>query len=432
MSRHRPLRERAPVRRQCRRDWHHAVARVSGALLALLLLAPLPATALQFAVAQNAALTLDSDEAGASPSQRLSFDVQSGELEVYRVTITYPGAFRFNGFDALGPQNTPVGALALDFNFDGVPDITIPLRSLGPSAVYADVIPDGRFSPNLEPMLGRAGGTAFTLVLPFGGDANRNTIVAARAARVSVMLFAGVLRNPLAGGEYAVAAELVSVDPDTDGPDDGLGTPPLTAAFTTAVSIAPAVGALPALFLHASEPGPLTLFLDGVQPTSPAAKFRDSPAVSFAAGNRWREVGAWQAVPEATDGALSGPTPLRVWIGLRNSDDQGTEFDLRADVEKNGVTVATGSVRCITGVTRDPARATEVSVPASPSSPVQFDGGADVLRLRIFVRIGTKPDGTRCTGPGGSHASATGVRLYFDAVGRPSALGAAPSPGAAP
>jgi hypothetical protein len=424
----------ASVRRRafasCRRDRgaHRPVARWAGALLALVLLAPLPAPAFEFAVAQNAALTIDSDEAGASPAHRLSFDVHSGELEVYRVAITYPDAFRVIGFDALGPLHTPVGALLVDFDFDGVPDLSIPLRSLGPSGAYADVIPDGRFTPSLEPMLGRSGGSAFDLVLPFGGDADRTTLVAPRAARVSLVLFAGVLRSPAEGGEYTVGAVLTSVDPDTDGPDDGLGASPLTVAFTTTVSIAPTASALPPLFLHGggAAASPADLFLDAVQPKSTAVKYRDSPVVSLGGGNAWKEIGAWRAAPEVADGVLSGPTPLRVWLGLRNSDDQGTQFDLRADVEKNGVTVATGIAHCITGVTRNPALARAATVSLSPSPPVEFDGTADVLRLRIFARIGTKPDGARCIGPGGSHASATGLRLYFDSVGRESALGALP------
>src|SRR5262245_59696440 len=161
-----------------------AIMRWGTPLLAALLIGPLPALAFQFGVAPNPVLALDSHEAGATPAHRLSFDVRSGELEVYRAAITYPDGFRFNGFDVLGPPNTPVGALLLDFNFDGVPDITIFLRSLSSASAYADVIVDGTFTPGLEPILGHSGRAEFTLVLPFGGDADRNTLVVPRSARI--------------------------------------------------------------------------------------------------------------------------------------------------------------------------------------------------------------------------------------------------------
>src|SRR5262245_20594274 len=219
-------------------------------LTAVLLLSGSPALAFPFGATPNAALALDSYDAGASPAHRLSFEVRAGELEVYRATVVYPDQFRFNGFDALGPVNTQVGALTVDFNFDGVPDTTIPLRSLGPSSAYADVIPDGRFTQGVEPMLGRSGGNALTLVLPFGGDARRDTVVVPRAARISVVLFEGLLTNPRAGGSYTISAELTSVDPDTDGPDDGRDPAPSTVAFAVEVTVAPADGLRP-LFLHA-------------------------------------------------------------------------------------------------------------------------------------------------------------------------------------
>ncbi len=403
-----------------------AAIRAGAALLTGFLLGPLPAPAYEFGVAPSPVLALDSYEAGASPAHRLSFDVQSGELEVYRAAITYPAGFRFNGFDALGPRNTPIGALLVDFNFDGVPDITILLRSLSASSAYADVIADGRFNSGLEPMLGAGGRTEFTLVLPFGGDANPDTLTVPRRARITVILYAGVLTNPDAPGTHTIRAELISVDPDTDGPDDGLGSSPLTVAFAVDVTIASSADAFRPLFLHGSG-GPAnqpTLFLDGATPSSPTEKHRDSAPVRFSGGNPWKEIGAWSAAPGAAGGALSAPTPLLAWIGLRNSDDQGTRFDLRVDVDKNDATVATGTARCITGVTRNPARATAAAVPINPFSFVDFNGSTDVLRLRIFTRIGTNTDGIACSGPGGHHTSAAGLRLYFDSAGRPSVLGA--------
>jgi len=106
-----------------------------------------------------------------------------------------------------------------------------------------------------------------------------------------------------------------------------------------------------------------------------------------------------------------------VWLGLKNSDDQGTRLDLAAELWKNNVElVATGETNCITDVTRNPDKAKEVAVAFDPLSPSTFDGTTDVLSLQIFTRIGTNGAGAFC----GGHSNAVGVRLYFDAVSRQS------------
>jgi hypothetical protein len=114
------------------------------------------------------------------------------------------------------------------------------------------------------------------------------------------------------------------------------------------------------------------------------------------------------------------------WIGLRNGDDQGTLYDLRVDLLKNGAPVASGLQRCITGVTRNPAAAKEAVVPWDAFSAVPVTSG-DVLAVRFSARIGTKPDDTKC----GGHNSAVGLRLYYDAASRNSrfaaTIGANPS-----
>ena len=88
--------------------------------------------------------------------------------------------------------------------------------------------------------------------------------------------------------------------------------------------------------------------------------------------------------------------------------------------------VAAGETICVTGVTRNPNNAKEVTVSFGPFPAVTFDGTTDALRLKILTRIGTTPSGGRCSGPGGSHRSAVGLRLYFDAVGRNASFGTAP------
>ena len=124
---------------------------------------------------------------------------------------------------------------------------------------------------------------------------------------------------------------------------------------------------------------------------------------------------------------LTSLSPATLWIGLKNSDDQGTQFDLRIEVYKNSTLVASGQMLCITGVTRNPAQAKQVMVSFDPFAPVGMSSG-NVLSLKVLTRIGTNPNGTKCSGPGGSHNNAVGLRLYYDAVSRSSRFGAQITP----
>jgi hypothetical protein len=169
-------------------------------------------------------------------------------------------------------------------------------------------------------------------------------------------------------------------------------------------------------FLHGSgaNANPSVLFLDSEAPTSSTAKHKDSAAIKFSGGNPWKLIGTWTAEPEFFAGSLTTLGDLRVWLGLKNSDDVGTRFDLAAEVWKNGTLVAEGETLCITGVTRNPSLAKEVTVTFQPFSPVTFDGSSDVLSLKLLTRIGTNGSGGFC----GGHSNAAGLRLYFDAVDR--------------
>ena len=92
----------------------------------------------------------------------------------------------------------------------------------------------------------------------------------------------------------------------------------------------------------------------------------------------------------------------RVWVGLKNSDDQGTRFDVRVELLENGTEVASGLTRCVTGVTRNPNQAKEVIVAWDGSfGGVTLDPG-DVLALRVSTRIGTNPNpnNTKCAARG--------------------------------
>jgi hypothetical protein len=43
--------------------------------------------------------------------------------------------------------------------------------------------------------------------------------------------------------------------------------------------------------------------------------------------------------------SLDAVGPARLWLGLKNSDDQGTRFDVRVVLRANGAIVAEGLAR---------------------------------------------------------------------------------------
>jgi hypothetical protein len=101
-----------------------------------------------------------------------------------------------------------------------------------------------------------------------------------------------------------------------------------------------------------------------------------------------------------------------------NSDDQGARFDLEAQIYRNGNLIGSATSYCITGVTRNPAAATGVNLPFGAVPSVRFDGAADVFSLKLRARMGTSGTGGLC----GGHASASGLRLYFDGASRASGV----------
>ena len=123
--------------------------------------------------------------------------------------------------------------------------------------------------------------------------------------------------------------------------------------------------------------------------------------MSLAGGNPWKVVGTW--VGESGEAAsMAALRELRVLLGLRNSDDQGTNFDLRAEVLKNGtVVVSSADLYCLKGVTRNPSLA-KLALLAFDRAPLTFSE-TDVVSVRVLTRIGTDGAGRSC----GGHGSAT-------------------------
>lgn len=126
---------------------------------------------------------------------------------------------------------------------------------------------------------------------------------------------------------------------------------------------------------------------------------------------------------------LSELSDAHLWLGLRNSDDQGTRFDVKVELFRfsDSSLIASGLTRCVTGLTRNPASAKEVVVSWDAFSPVSLNS-SDVLLIVISTRIGTNSDDTKCSGPGGSHNNALGLRIYYDAASRVSRFDATIGP----
>jgi hypothetical protein len=140
-----------------------------------------------------------------------------------------------------------------------------------------------------------------------------------------------------------------------------------------------------------------------------------------------RKLNAWEIPAGACASGGGGGTTLtalsdaHLWLGLKNSDDQGTQFDVKVELFRNAeaTPLASGLTRCVTNLTRNPTFAKDVAVAWDPFSPVSLASG-DVLKIVISTRIGTTLTGAKCPGPGGSHNNARALRLYYDSVSRDS------------
>ena len=99
---------------------------------------------------------------------------------------------------------------------------------------------------------------------------------------------------------------------------------------------------------------------------------------------------------------LSALSPAKVWIGLKNSDDVGTNFDLLAEVLKNGSVVGTGQLPNVPGGGSGFNNAVLRTIGLALPSPVLIAPG-DTVSFRLSVKI---------TAVGG-HRSGT-ARLWYD------------------
>ena len=101
---------------------------------------------------------------------------------------------------------------------------------------------------------------------------------------------------------------------------------------------------------------------------------------------------------------LTSLSPANIWIGLKNSDDVGTRFDLKAEVYKNSTElVSSGQLDNVWGGSSGFNNANLQTIPFNTFSPVDFPEGS-TLSIKLYVR-------NACQGP--THNSGT-ARLWYD------------------
>lgn len=83
---------------------------------------------------------------------------------------------------------------------------------------------------------------------------------------------------------------------------------------------------------------------------------------------------------------LTALGPAQVWVGLKNSDDVGTKFDLLAEVFKNGVLIGSGQLNDVPGGSSGFNNARLNAISLALTGPVSF-GTGDNLSIRLPVRI---------------------------------------------
>jgi hypothetical protein len=133
----------------------------------------------------------------------------------------------------------------------------------------------------------------------------------------------------------------------------------------------------------------------------------------------------------STGNSITAISYVKLWIGLKDGDDQGSNYDFRVALYIAGKLVSVGESQCITGLTRNPSYGRAITVPFSSIENGNFIAG-DKLSLRVFARIGTTPNGQKCgdhennhdkqkgSDHDESHYNTAGLRLYYDSPKSPS------------
>jgi hypothetical protein len=101
-------------------------------------------------------------------------------------------------------------------------------------------------------------------------------------------------------------------------------------------------------------------------------------------------------------GLVTSVGPSDVWIGLKNSDDVGTSFDLRAEVYISGVLVGSGELLNVPGGSSGFNNARLRNMPLTLTNPQPTQGVT--LEYKLYVRVSQQS----------SHRSGTARLWYSD------------------
>ncbi len=181
-----------------------------------------------------------------APGRPTGFRVDSaisfGESQTYQVVLTLPPEFIFNGFDALGPAGTRIGAYGFDFNA-GSPgaDRLFPVYSIDADSAWVDANLDGNpnpLKPQIEHSYDGQQNNVITITLPRGGDGSTSNNTAGFSSAVMASLRSGVFTTPATAGQYQATLDFTSVDPDSGDANDNAGSPPETFQLQTSINIA--------------------------------------------------------------------------------------------------------------------------------------------------------------------------------------------------
>jgi hypothetical protein len=110
---------------------------------------------------------------------------------------------------------------------------------------------------------------------------------------------------------------------------------------------------------------------------------------------------------------LNAFSPAKVWVGVKNSDDVGTKFDLLAEVLKNGSVIGSGELDGVSGGSSSFNNAVLDTINLALTSGSQSMCPGDTLSIRLSVRVAANS----------GHVSGT-ARLWFNDSAANSRFGA--------
>ncbi|MGH9967435.1 MAG: DNA/RNA non-specific endonuclease [Pyrinomonadaceae bacterium] len=205
----------------------------------------------------------------------------------------------------------------------------------------------------------------------------------------------------------------VTVNPENDAPV--AGNESYSTDWNTILNVpAPGVlandadidgGALSAQLVSNVSHGLLVLNSDGSFTYTPVLNFAGTDSFSYRAfdGADYSNVATVTITVNCAQ--LTSLGPASVWIGLKNSDDLGTKFDLLAEVLKNGTVVGSGQLNDVPGGGSGFNNAVQRTINQTLSSSQSLCPG-DILSIRLSVRVAASS----------GHSSGTARLWYNDAA----------------